>query len=65
MMYLLLSQKTFPKGYILIPIAVLFGSSVLVLYEDGHAPALLFGTMLGLVLRRNARQITFYPQIKY
>ena len=58
MMYILLNQKTFPKGYILIPIAVLLGSSVLVFYEDGHAPALLFGAMLGLLLRRNTRQIT-------
>lgn len=64
MMYILLNQKTFPRGYILIPIAVLFGASVLVFYEDGHAPALLFGAMLGLLLRRNTRQITFYPQMK-
>jgi membrane associated rhomboid family serine protease len=64
MMYILLNQKNFPKGYILIPIAVLFGSSVLVFYEDGHAPALLFGATLGLLLSRNSRQITLYPQVR-
>jgi membrane associated rhomboid family serine protease len=65
LMYILFNQKTFPKGYILIPIAGLVGASVLVFYEDGHAPALLFGAMLGLLLRRNTRQITPYPQIKH
>lgn len=62
--YILFNQNIFPRGYILIPAAGLLGASVLVLYEDGHAPALLFGAMLGLLLRRNTRQITPYPQVK-
>ena len=65
MMYILFNQKTFPKGYVLIPLAVLPGATILVFYEDGHAPALLFGAMLGLLLRRNTRQITPYPQVKH
>ncbi|HYI76369.1 MAG TPA: rhomboid family intramembrane serine protease [Chryseolinea sp.] len=64
MMYILVNQKTFPKGYILIPLAVLLGATILVFYEDGHAPALLFGAILGLLLRRNTRQITAFPQVK-
>lgn len=63
MMYLLLNQRTFPKGYVFIPIAVLFGATVLVFYEDGHAPALLFGALLGLLLRGTIRQIAPYPRI--
>jgi len=62
--YIAFNQKTFPKGYILIPVAGVLGASVLVFYEDGHAPALLFGAMLGLVLRRNTQQITPYPQVR-
>jgi len=65
LMYILLNQKTFPKGYILIPIAGLLGATVLVFYEDGHAPALLFGAILGLLLRKYSRKITNYPQVKY
>lgn len=64
-MYILLNQKVFPKGYILIPLAVLLGATILVFYEDGHAPALLFGAVLGRLLRGNARQITPYPQVKH
>jgi len=63
-MYILLNQKTFPKGYIVIPIAGLLGASILVFYEDGHAPALLFGATLGLLLRRETGQITPYPQVE-
>jgi len=64
MTYILFNQKVFPKAYILIPSSVLLGATILVFFEDGHAPALLFGAMLGLLLRRNARQITPYPQVK-
>ncbi len=64
MMYILFNQRVFPKGYVLIPLAVLLGATILVFYEDGHAPALLFGAMLGLLLRRNTQQITAYPQVK-
>jgi membrane associated rhomboid family serine protease len=64
LMYILFNQKTFPKGYIVIPVAGLLGASVLVFYEDGHAPALLFGAILGLLLRKNTRQITPY-QVKH
>ena len=63
MMYILLHKRTFSRGYLVIPIAVLLGASVLVFYEDGHAPALLFGAMLGVVLRRYTRPITPFPQV--
>ena len=63
-MYIMINRKTFPKGYILIPIAGFLGATVLLFFEDGHAPALLVGGMLGLILRRNSQQITAYPQTK-
>jgi len=63
-MYILINQKNFPKGYVMIPIAGFLGTIVLVFFEDGHAPSLLFGGMLGLILRRNSRQITGYAQIE-
>ena len=63
-MYILINQKTFPKGYILIPIAGFLGATVLFFFEDGHAPSLLVGGMLGLILRENSQQITAYPQVK-
>jgi membrane associated rhomboid family serine protease len=65
MMYIFCNQRVFPKGYILIPFAVLLGATILVFYEDGHAPALLFGALLGLLLRRNTREITPFPQGKH
>jgi membrane associated rhomboid family serine protease len=65
LMYILFNQKTFPKGYILIPVAGLLGATILLFFEDGHAPALLFGAILGLILQGNIRQITPYPQVKY
>jgi membrane associated rhomboid family serine protease len=65
MMYILSNQRVFPKGYIFIPLAVLLGATILVFYEDGHAPALLFGALLGLLLRRNTREITPFPQVKH
>jgi membrane associated rhomboid family serine protease len=63
-MYILINRKNFPKGYVMIPIVGFLGATILVLFEDGHAPSLLFGGMLGLILRRNSLQITGYPQIK-
>jgi hypothetical protein len=63
-MYILIHRKTFPKGYILIPIAGFLGASVLVFFEDGHAPSLLMGGMLGLIFCGSTRQMAAYPQIK-
>jgi len=57
-MYIMINRKTFPKGYILIPIAGFLGATVLLFFEDGHAPALLVGGMLGLILRGNSQQIS-------
>lgn len=63
-MYIAINPKSFPKGYILIPIVGFLGATVLVFFEDAHAPSLLVGGILGLILRGNGRQITAYPQIK-
>jgi len=63
-MYIMINRKTFPKGYILMPMAGFLGATVLVFFEDGHAPSLLVGGMLGLLLRGNSQQITAYPQLK-
>ena len=63
-MYIMINQKTFPKGYILIPIAGFLGATVLLFFEDGHAPSLLAGGMLGLILRSKSQEITAYPQVK-
>jgi membrane associated rhomboid family serine protease len=60
LMYILLNQKTFPKGYFLIPIAGFVGATVLIFFEDGHAPPLLAGGLLGLILRGIRSQI-YYP----
>ena len=46
------------------PMAGFLGATVLVFFEDGHAPSLLVGGMLGLLLRGNSQQITAYPQLK-
>lgn len=62
LMYILLNRRTFPKGYILIPIAGFLGAAVLVFFEDGHAPSLLAGGVLGLILGANSRKISAYPQ---
>ena len=62
--YIMINRKLFPKGYILIPIAVFLGVTVLLFFEDGHAPSLLVGGMLGLILRGDSKQITVYPQRK-
>lgn len=57
-MYIMINRKLFPKGYILIPIAVFLGATVLVFFEDGHAPSLLAGGILGVVLRGKSQLIT-------
>jgi membrane associated rhomboid family serine protease len=63
-MYILINRKIFPNGYLLIPIAGFLGATALVFFEDGHAPSLLIGGMLGLILRGRSQQITPYPQVK-
>ena len=57
-MYILLNRKTFPRGYILIPVAGFLGATVLCFFEDGHAPSLLAGGILSLTLHRNSRVIS-------
>jgi membrane associated rhomboid family serine protease len=57
-MYILLNRKTFPRGYILIPIAGFFGATVLCFFKDGHAPSLLVGGILSLVHHRKSRVIS-------
>lgn len=54
-MYILLCRKTFPRGYILIPMAGFLSATVLCFFEDGHAPSLLVGGVLALVLHLNSR----------
>ncbi len=56
-MYILLNRTSFPRAYILIPIAGLIGATVLCFFKDGHAPSLLLGAVLGLALRRKTRVI--------
>ena len=57
-MYILLNRRTFPRGYILIPIAGFFGATVLCFFKDGHAPSLLVGGILSLVHHRKSRVIS-------
>ena len=49
--YILLNRKTFPQGYILLSIAGFLGAIILCFFKDGHAPALLVGGGLSLVLQ--------------
>lgn len=56
-MYILINRKTFPKGYILLPLAGFLGAPILCFFKDGHAPSLLIGGLLALVLLRNSRVI--------
>lgn len=58
LMYILLNRKTFPRGYILIPMAGFLGATVLCFFKDGHAPSLLVGGILSLALHRNSRVIS-------
>jgi hypothetical protein len=55
--YVLINRKNFPKGYILIPIAGFLGATILVFFEDGHAPVLLMGGILGLFLSNKRIQV--------
>jgi membrane associated rhomboid family serine protease len=57
--YVLLNRKSFPKGYFLLPIAGFVGAAVLIFFEDGHAPPLLAGGLLGLILQ-GVRPHTYY-----
>jgi membrane associated rhomboid family serine protease len=57
-MYILLNRKTFPRGYFLLPIAGFIGATVLIFFEDGHAPSVLAGGLLGLILQ-GARSRTY------
>jgi len=52
-MYIILNRKTFPPGYIFLPIAGFLGATVLCFFEDGHAPALLVGGVLSFALQQN------------
>lgn len=56
-MYILFNRKIFPKGYILIPLSGFMGAVVLFFFEDGHAPSLLAGGLLGLILLRKNKHI--------
>ena len=64
LMYVFINRGQFPKGYVLIPVAGFLGAAILVFFEDGHAPSLLMGGFLGLLLSGYARQIGPYPQLK-
>lgn len=48
--YILVYRKTFPKGYIWLSIAGFVGAITLIFFEDGHAPSLLTGAVLGLLI---------------
>lgn len=56
-MYILLCRKTFPRGYILIPMAGFLAATILCFFKDGHAPSLLVGGILALALHRNSRVV--------
>ncbi len=60
LIYIWRHRKTFPKGYFLIPIAGFLGATVLVFFEDGHAPAVLVGGLLGFLLRGSSRPMSPY-----
>ena len=52
-MYLLLNRRSFPQGYIFLPVAGFLGAIVLCFFKDGHAPSLLTGGVLSLAFMRN------------
>jgi membrane associated rhomboid family serine protease len=58
-MYILFNRQTFPRGYLLLPMAGFIGATVLIFFEDGHAPPLLAGGLLGLILQ-GVRPRTYY-----
>lgn len=64
-MFILLNQKIFPRGYVLLPLAGFLGASILCFFRDGHAPSLLAGGMLSLIIHQSGRvrQITAYSQL--
>jgi hypothetical protein len=56
-MYIMINPKDFPKGIYFDTVGWFFGAQLhLFFFEDGHAPALLVGGMLGLILRGNSQQ---------
>lgn len=55
--YVMINRKDFAKGYILIPIAGFLGATILLFFEDGHAPALLMGGLLGFFLLRKSTRV--------
>ena len=63
-MYIILSRKTFPPGYVLLPLAGFLGATVLCFFEDGHAPSLLVGGILSLALHQNNR-VMFGEKLGY
>jgi len=48
--YAVLHRANFPKGYLLIPLAGFSGATILCFFEDGHAPSLLAGGLVSLIL---------------
>ena len=54
--YILINRERFAKGYILIPIAGFLGATILLFFEDGHAPAVLMGGLLGFFLVRKSNR---------
>lgn len=63
-MYILNNRTIFPRGYILIPVAGFLGATVLLFFEDGHAPSLLMGGILGMLLRGKRKLVVTYPQAR-
>lgn len=60
-MYIILHRQNFPKGYRLIPLAGFLGAAILCFFEDGHAPALLAGGLVSLVLSSKTSSTTATP----
>lgn len=50
LIYMIIHRNNFPSGYRLIPMAAFPGACLLLLFEDGHAPALLLGGLMGFFL---------------
>ncbi len=51
LVYMLLNRNAFPKHYIFLAVAPFVGSVILCFYHDGHAPGLLTGAVVALVVR--------------